>query len=142
MPDQPLESAAADLLSERRLAERNVAAPDAVRVIAESALEAAVGAEDAAEAAEAAAEAVREAALRARAAAVRARTAARHAAEETQTESVTAHGARSQADEAGQLEKHADIQTQTPSPHRRNDDVQTGRWAPSTSPSEWTDGEP
>jgi predicted RecA/RadA family phage recombinase len=111
MPDQPLDESAADLLTDWRLAERDVSAARAGQVLAVSVLAAAEAAEEAAQAAELAAEGVVEAALHARAAAERARKAARRSLEETQIHTATAQGEKARADQAVGLALHVEVAT-------------------------------
>ncbi len=142
MPDHPLDDAAADLLTDWRLAERDVSNAKAVQVVAGSALEAAEAAEEAAGAAEVAAEAVMEASLHARAAAEHARKLARHSFEETQIHKVTAEGEKARADQAVDVAVRAEAVTHERFRGSQNGKKNERRWAPSTSPSQWSEQEP
>ncbi len=139
MPEQPLDDSAADLLTDWRLAERDVSNAKAVQVIARSALEAAEAAEEAARAAEVAAEAVTEASLRARAAAEHARKLAHHSFEETQIQTATAQGEKARADQAIEVAVRAEAVTHERFTGSQNGTKNERRWAPSTSPSQWSE---
>ena len=133
--DEPIEESEADLLTDWRVAERDVIAAKAIQVIAEHALAAAEAAEEAARAVEAAAEAVNEAAMRARAAAEQARKSARHASEETQMQTATAQGNKARADQAVDVAVRAEAETHERFRESKNGEMDERRWAP----SEWSE---
>jgi outer membrane protease len=142
MPDDPSNRPPPDLLAEWRLTEHRVSAARAARSLAETVEQAAEATEEAAEAARVAAHAALDAALGARAAAARAANAADRASEESQLHVATAHGDKARADQAVDAAVDAEAHAHERFRESKNGGMDERRWAPSTSPSEWTDAEP
>jgi hypothetical protein len=142
MPDKPLPQAAADLLTDWRVAERGLHEAKVAQVQARAVVAAAEATEEAAGAAQMAAAAALEAALAARAAANRAGKAADHASEESQIQTSTAQGDVARANQAVDVAAKAEAVAHERFRRSQNGGMDEDRWAPSTSPSQWVETEP
>ncbi len=142
MPHEPSDATEADLLTNWRVAERDLAAARGAQSLAAAVMKAAEATEQAAEAAQAAARVALDAALQVRVAAARAANAADQAADESQIQAAAAQGNKARADQSVDIAARAESNAHERFRHSKKGGMDERRWAPSTSPSNWSEAEP